>query len=65
MGISADDLSAELREQYEERAAILEFDAWMPRRVAEARALREVEELHNRSTRHDRRDWQGVVLPRM
>lgn len=30
------------KEHYEERAAIIEFDAGMPRRAAEAMALQEV-----------------------
>lgn len=45
MGIRLADLSADLREHYEERAAIIEFDAGMPRVVAETRALRETEAL--------------------
>lgn len=42
MGIRLADMSADLREHYEERAAIIEFDAGMPRRAAEAMALQEV-----------------------
>lgn len=42
MGLRLADLSADLREHYEERAAIIEFDAGMPRRAAEAMALQEV-----------------------
>ena len=41
MGLRLTDLSADLREHYEERAAIIEFDAGMPRRAAEAMALQE------------------------
>lgn len=63
MGISADDLSVELREQYEERAAIFEFDAGMSRRKAEAMALREVEELHNRATRRDHSEGRDAAIP--
>lgn len=42
MGFCLADLSADLREHYEERAAIIEFDAGMPRRAAEAMALQDV-----------------------
>ncbi|HRL74218.1 MAG TPA: hypothetical protein PLC86_00460 [Candidatus Accumulibacter phosphatis] len=42
MGIRLADLSADLREHYEERAAIIEFDAGMPRRAAESMALQDV-----------------------
>ena len=42
MGLRLADLSAALREHYEERAAIIEFDAGMPRSAAEAMALQEV-----------------------
>ncbi len=42
MGLRLADLSAALREHYEERAAIVEFDAGMPRRAAEAMAMQEV-----------------------
>lgn len=42
MGLRLADLSADLREHYEERAAIIEFDAGMPRRAAEAMAMQEV-----------------------
>lgn len=42
MGLRLADLSDDLREHYEERAAIIEFDAGMPRRAAEAMALQEV-----------------------
>lgn len=42
MGVRLADLSADLREHYEERAAILEFDAGVPRSAAEAMALQEV-----------------------
>lgn len=45
MGLSLADLSADLLEHYEERAAIIEFDAGMPRVVAETRALMETEAL--------------------
>lgn len=41
MGIRLADLSADMREHYEERAAIIEFDAGIPRRAAEAMALQE------------------------
>ena len=42
MGLRLADLSADMREHYEERAAIIEFDAGLPRRAAEAMALQEV-----------------------
>ena len=42
MGLRLADLGADLREHYEERAAIIEFDAGMPRRAAEAMAMQEV-----------------------
>ena len=42
MGLRLADLSADLREHYEERAAIIEFDAGMPRRAAEAMAMQDV-----------------------
>ena len=42
MGLRLADLSADLREHYEERAAIIEFDAGMPRRAAESMAMQEV-----------------------
>ena len=58
MGLRLDDLSADLREHYEERAAILEFDGGMPRRVAEATALQEVLEMQTRiSASLDKTEW--------
>lgn len=42
MGLRSADLSADLRERYEERAAIIEFEAGIPRRAAEAMAMQEV-----------------------
>lgn len=58
MGLRLADLSADLREHYEERAAILEFDAGMPRRVAEAAALQEVLEMQTRiSASLDKTEW--------
>lgn len=38
--MTADDLHPDWRQAYEERAAILEFDAGLPRRQAELEALR-------------------------
>jgi hypothetical protein len=40
------------REHYEERAAILEYDAGFPRREAERRALAEILDLRARKLRH-------------
>lgn len=42
MGIRLSDLSADLRERFEERAAIMEFDGWLPRAEAEKLALQDV-----------------------
>ena len=41
-GLSPDGLSADLRERYEERAAIREFDGRQSRDVAEAGAMAEI-----------------------
>ena len=49
MGLRLADLSADMREHYEERAAIIEFDAGMPRRAAEAMALQEVLAMQSRA----------------
>ena len=48
MGLRLADLSADLREHYEERAAIIEFDGGMPRRAAEAMAMQEVLAMQSR-----------------
>lgn len=44
-----DEFVGQWREMFEERAAILEFDAGYPRSVAEGLARREVQNLQNRS----------------
>ena len=40
----AEELTADEKERYEERAAILEFDARIPRVLAEHMAMREIKE---------------------
>ena len=42
MGLRLADLSADMREHYEERAAIIEFDGGLPRADAEKLALQDV-----------------------
>jgi hypothetical protein len=42
LGIGPDDLPGDWRVDWEERAAILEYDGQLPRELAEARALTEV-----------------------
>jgi len=42
MGFCLSDLNADLREHYEERSAIMEFDGGLPRAEAEKLALQEV-----------------------
>lgn len=57
MSISRDQAAAAI-EHFEERAAIIEFDAGLPRANAESMALREVVEYHGQEAGRAVQKWR-------
>lgn len=62
MDIRLSGLSADMREHYEERAAIIEFDAGIPRRSAEAMALQDVFVIQERQAKSEREAMLDTAL---